>query len=170
MSLPTLMALPLEIRLNIWKHVIPQEVEVNMVDRTTRNSKFGPRVGSLPLSPMIPLKLICRKANIEISTLPKPILCATAEKTNLSAALGLATAEFRRSIKRIKETGMMVPFYYAGDRFSSNQALKEKRLLSDASQYFGAVKIIYSKFGKPEFGQAYDEEYEVHLEVKEPLR
>ena len=68
------MALPSEIRLQIWPHVIPETVELKIPGcYETGEAGASGRV-PLPPNPRVPLMLINHKAKEEISTLPPAML------------------------------------------------------------------------------------------------
>ena len=75
------MTLPMEIRLEIWKRVIPEEIELKGVEYLPPHSPLffseaSDGTKTFPRNPLVPLLLINRKANCEVSTLPQPTLTA----------------------------------------------------------------------------------------------
>ena len=85
------MTLPLEIRLNVWRNAIPQEVEVNMVYHALQNANARTYVTNIPSNPMIPLLLISRSSNTEVTSFPRPTECACVDYINLYDALRIAS-------------------------------------------------------------------------------
>ena len=76
-----LMTLPTEIRMNIWRMSIPQEIELKGVHYLPPHSPLffseaSDSTKTLPKNPIVPLLLVNRKAKEEVSTIAQPTLTA----------------------------------------------------------------------------------------------
>ena len=95
----SLLALPAEIRMRIWRYAILYEVEIHI-----NNSAFSEITKITPTNPSVPLLLTCRKALYEVAELPSPSITVKSSGSwylNFRNYMDVAGARVKQAMSRI---------------------------------------------------------------------
>ena len=169
------MSLPAELRIKIWGHCLPTEIEfdVDVSFAGLRPSPTTIQVSHLPSNPAVPLLLICQQVAAEVATIPRPSLIAALDGRRYVEWLRNTPMSYRRHLStiRLRETRPSLECSFPTAKIEAMSVVIKKL---QVGYYWKNVEII-SESGwqlrveqdKVEFQT---EERTIELEVSEPLK
>ena len=156
------MALPSEVRMQIWRHLTEEEIEFDAVNN---EASVARQVNHLPSNPAVPLLLLCQQARAEVVMIPRTSLIARMEEWQCWRWLGVTSAAYRSHIKFIRLRDTLA---FPGWHTMSADAIK-----SGVEQGWKKVEIVFnSEYQRREDSDKVrrrPEERIIKLEVSEPL-
>ena len=150
----TLLSLPLEVRMAIWKQVVPREMVVEVVDSLPNDLKNltttpGLEAKAFAKNPRLALLLISSQSNSELSCIKHPILILEATLppgTKLNDWINRCTKGRRSLVSRIalmrQAPRNLADVRNPSDAMVARQEAWEEKTLKDVRHWFQQAEII----------------------------
>ena len=140
-NMASITTIPTEIRMKIWRFAIPEEVETEILEKTSPFSTHDHENVSLPANPVVPLLLSCHQFREEITMVTKPLLTAVSrEEFGLNLELWYAK-EVRHAFDRVKIFSWFD--YLPTENLSSETLRREFDVASIMHKYYSTVEKVY---------------------------